>query len=151
MTDAPTFDQLRQKLLDAVCDHSPANIGVTRATRMVDDLWPTIDALLFTGWEINGERETWQQRSERMEERAHKAEELALVLSDLDRCEHGRHEGDVCSGCGGPSKGNPVVRAACGRPPLAQYDLRQIGHGLNAQPIVIPERGHTHQPEAWRQ
>lgn len=28
-----------------------------------------------------------------------------MLVADLDRCEHGRHEGDVCSGCGGPSHG----------------------------------------------
>lgn len=157
MTDAPTFDQLRNKLLEAITDHAPANIGVGRATRMVDDLWPTIDALLFTGWEVNGERETWQQRSERMEERAHRAEALAQVLSDLDRCEHGRHEGDVCSGCGGPSKGNPVVRLADAyetRPggtlsPLDSTPKRTIGFDLSANPIVVPER-NTHDPDAWR-
>lgn len=44
------------------------------------------------------------------------------VLSDLDRCPHGRHEGDVCAGWRGPgefdggcrggvSKGNPLIPA----------------------------------------
>jgi hypothetical protein len=35
----------------------------------------------------------------------------ATFCSDLDRCEHGRHRGDVCGGCrGGVSLGNPLAR-----------------------------------------
>lgn len=37
----------------------------------------------------------------------------ASILSDLDRCEHGRHVQDACNGCmnehGGHNAGNPAV------------------------------------------
>lgn len=52
------------------------------------------------------------------------------LLSDLDRCEHGRHFGDVCGGergCNGPSKGNPFIRPG-----------QRIGSTLSAHPIVVP-------------
>lgn len=67
--------------------------------------------------------------------------ELAKLLADLDRCEHGRHEGDVCSGingCNGPSQGNPHIRTG---------DV--IGYTIERQPIVMPKRGHRHDPAAW--
>lgn len=65
---------------------------------------------------------------------------LSRVLSDLDRCEHGRHEGDVCggaSGCNGPSHGNQFVTD------------RRIGTGLGRQPIRIPLRGKGYVAEDW--
>jgi len=64
---------------------------------------------------------------------------LAQVLLDLDRCMHGRHQGDECGSCNGPSKGNPNM------PPG-----RVIGYGLYADPIVVPERADRHDAKAWR-
>jgi hypothetical protein len=65
--------------------------------------------------------------------------ELVRILTDLDRCMHGRHEGDECGSCGGPSKGNPHLRTGT-----------VIGYGLRADPIVMPDRDHKHDPKAWR-
>ncbi|MFI6986076.1 hypothetical protein ACIBSV_46990 [Embleya sp. NPDC050154] len=65
--------------------------------------------------------------------------QLAEVLTDLDRCEHGRHEDDVCGSCGGTSHGNP--HAAAG-------DV--IGYGLGGDLIVRPRRDMKHDPKAWR-
>ena len=64
---------------------------------------------------------------------------LVRVLADLDRCMHGRHEGDGCNGCGGPSKGNPNLRTGT-----------VIGYGLRGDRIVMPDRDHKHDPAAWR-
>jgi hypothetical protein len=79
---------------------------------------------------------------------------LASILYDLDRCEHGRHEGDVCSGCRGRSLGNPflqVIRHGSGRPPFAQLhaEERQIGFDISGSPIFVPARADAHRPEAW--
>jgi hypothetical protein len=68
---------------------------------------------------------------------------LALrILADLDRCEHGRHEGDICSGatgCNGPSKGNPLLVTGA-----------VIGHTLHrSHRIIVPAPGHRHDPAAW--
>lgn len=67
--------------------------------------------------------------------------ELAYVLLDLDRCEHGRHEGDPCSGggnCHSLSAGNPHL------PPGST-----IGYSLRRGPIVMPHRDDKHDAANW--
>lgn len=69
-------------------------------------------------------------------------EKLAAVLADLDRCRHGRHQGDPCGpadDCDGTSAGNPWLRPGM-----------VIGHGLRGDEIVMPDRDHKHDPAAWR-
>jgi len=64
---------------------------------------------------------------------------LANVLSDLDRNEHGRHEGDVDSGDPtGVSQGNPYIEEG-----------QQIGFTMGGQPIVMPPRAQRSDPKAW--
>lgn len=69
-------------------------------------------------------------------------EELRLarrILGDLDRCEHGRHEGDDCSSCGGPSKGNPKFPAG-----------EAIGYTLHrTYRIVVPPVFRRTIPSEW--
>ena len=67
---------------------------------------------------------------ERLEAELERLRRLAILASDLDRCEHGRHEGDVCgglSGCNGPSHGNPHMGPD-----------RTIGYTLGARPYRVP-------------
>jgi hypothetical protein len=67
---------------------------------------------------------------------------LAAVLLDLDRCIHGRHDGDPCFDCeGGVSLGNRII------PPGTV-----LGHGLSGPEdlIVMPSRGKKHDLRAWR-
>ncbi|MFE2710564.1 hypothetical protein ACFXKI_00885 [Streptomyces mirabilis] len=64
---------------------------------------------------------------------------LLAVLADLDRCMHGRHQGDDCGSCGGPSKGNHHLRPGA-----------VIGYGLRGDRIVMPDRDYKHDPAAWR-
>lgn len=57
--------------------------------------------------------------------------ELERLVGDLFRCEHGRKNGDVCSGetgCNGPSKGGPLQGQV-------------IGHTLEGRAIRLPEGG----------
>lgn len=61
------------------------------------------------------------------------------ILTDLDRCMHGRHQGDDCGSCGPWSHGNPHLKTGT-----------VIGYGLRADPIVMPDRDHKHDPAAWR-
>lgn len=66
--------------------------------------------------------------------------EWAALVADLDRCKHGRHEGDDCGDtCGTRSQGNPYFRPG---------DV--IGYGLYGEPIVMPTRDDKHDPAAWR-
>jgi hypothetical protein len=60
------------------------------------------------------------------------------MVSDLDRCEHGRHEGDACSSCGGPSKGNPHLSANVA-----------IGYSIDATPYFVPPCRALSNFEAW--
>ncbi|MFC9736063.1 hypothetical protein ACFWG5_34540 [Streptomyces hydrogenans] len=61
------------------------------------------------------------------------------LISDLDRCEHGRHEGDDCgTTCGTRSKGNPHMKPGT-----------VIGYSLRRGPIVMPHRDEKHTIAAW--
>lgn len=67
---------------------------------------------------------------------------LVKILTDLDRCQHGRHEGDPCGpadACNGTSTGNPHLRPGA-----------VIGYGLRGDRIVMPDRDYKHDPAAWR-
>lgn len=68
--------------------------------------------------------------------------DLVKILADLDRCQHGRHQGDACGpadACTGTSAGNPHIRPG-----------QVIGYGLRGDEIVMPDRDHKHDPAAWR-
>lgn len=64
---------------------------------------------------------------------------FALMAQDLDRCQHGRHEGDACVECpDGVSVGNFATGET-------------IGHSLHGTyAYVMPPRGQRHDPEAWK-
>lgn len=103
--------------------HSPLHAKVTAAIQGIDH------ALART------ERAVWRQSEAEQDRRLH----LMTVLTDLDRCDHGRHEGDDCATCGGPSRGNPHIRPG-----------QVIGYGLRGRPIVMPHRDVKDDPKAWR-
>ena len=66
----------------------------------------------------------------------------AALVADLDRCQHGRHQGDPCGpadACTGTSAGNPHLRPGA-----------VIGYGLRGDQIVVPDRDSKHDPAAWR-
>lgn len=68
--------------------------------------------------------------------------DLVKILADLDRCQHGRHQGDPCGpadACTGTSAGNPHMQPG-----------QVIGYGLRGEQIVMPDRDHKHDPAAWR-
>lgn len=81
---------------------------------------------------------------------AQRGRDAIKFLADLDRCPHGRHEGDTCSGwqpggddyhrgCrGGWSLGNPYLKTG-----------QVAGYGLGAKPYVMPPRGERHKLSAW--
>lgn len=93
----------------------------------------------YSNLNINGNWLTWEEAALDWSERHSASEQLVTILFDLDRCEHGRHEGDNCNGCGGPSQGNPLVAA------------RQLGFDISGRPILLPKRSENpRDPEAWR-
>lgn len=110
---------------------------------VIQPVWGTSDAVVGTsGMTVDGKRLTWPDAFARMVERFRQAEQLAVLLEDLDRCEHGRHEGNDCSGCGGPSHGNPLS----GGPDVPD---RTLGYTLAGRLIVYPEP-YSNSPAAWQ-
>lgn len=87
---------------------------------------------------IDGERQTWQQLYEREHKARLELQDYRTMLSDLDRNEHGRHEGDIDGAA--PSQGNPHLKTG---------DV--LGYSLGAAwKYVVPEprlRGDLH---AWK-
>lgn len=67
---------------------------------------------------------------------------LAKILTDLDRCLHGRHRADPCFTCpDGQSAGNPHL------PPPGAV----VGHDLTGRVYVVPPIGRSFgEPDAWR-
>lgn len=68
--------------------------------------------------------------------------DLARILSDLDRCVHGRHRVDPCFGCpDGWSAGNHLL------PPPGAV----VGYDYGGRPYVVPPLGRSFaEPDAWR-
>lgn len=71
---------------------------------------------------------------------------LARILTDLDRCPHGRHRIDSCLSCpGGQSLGNPHMRPGA-----------VVGYDLGGEPYTAPWSDRpdplcsTSEPDAWR-
>jgi hypothetical protein len=89
------------------------------------DVWSRIS--------IDGERQTWRQLYERAWADNIVLQRRSGILSDLDRCEHGRHQRDVCSNCDGPSQGNPRLDRD-----------RIIGFDISGNPWRVPQ--HTGAP-----
>lgn len=77
----------------------------------------------------------------RLTERLKAAEPFASMVADLDRNEHGRHEGDAdVSDASGRSQGNPLLPTGA-----------TLGYSLGGRwRYVVPERGRRHDPSAWR-
>ena len=63
----------------------------------------------------------------------------AQLVADLDRCRHGRHDGDDCADCGNRSLGNPNLPRG-----------HVIGYDRYGDRIVMPSRERKHDPAAWR-
>lgn len=87
-----------------------------------------------------GQIEHALERSADAYDEAKRETALLAVLNDLDRCVHGRHQGDSCAGCPeGASQGNPHMPTGT----VIGYDIS--GHGY-----VMPDREHKHDPASWR-
>ncbi|ATN88692.1 hypothetical protein SEA_DEMSCULPINBOYZ_97 [Mycobacterium phage Demsculpinboyz] len=90
---------------------------------------------------VNGERQTWQQLYEREKARCMELETYQIMLSDLDRNENGRHQGD--------SDGYDPTGRSQGNPHLKTGDV--IGYSLHGTwKYVVPEPRRRHDINAWR-
>lgn len=153
----PVIEQLRAAVDKAleVTDQLVTQAAVDEAiTAVLAAVEPYVMSNISAG--VGGQplmRQTWQQLYEAEHERRVRGDEWATIVADLDRCEHGRHEGDVCggaSGCNGPSKGNPKLTGAQDRVTFddavygaarhLRFPARCIGFGIDASPICVPSR-----------
>lgn len=78
---------------------------------------------------------------------------LAAVLADLDRCPHGRHQGDACAGWRGPGPydGGCQGGRSLGNPYLIPGALIGYGIGGEEDPIVVPAEDTDRMDAAqWR-
>lgn len=99
-------------------------------TAQYDEVWSNVTR--------NGHRLTWRELADERAAELRDATRFRALIFDLDRCEHGRHEGDVCSN--GTSEGNPFA------PPG-----RRIGTTIDGDPIVVPEgRIDRHDIKKWK-
>jgi hypothetical protein len=73
------------------------------------------------------------------------------LLSDIDRCPHGRHAGDVCSGWRGPGEFDGGCRGgvSLGNPLLAPGTVIGTGIGGTFMIRVPLDRNDRHDPKAW--
>lgn len=143
MTAAHTITDLRRELEKTrlalvaaqthLASHAEANAALHMATTvMYSPLHAHVTAAIAGAADA-------LQRSGDVAGEARRAAGLAAVLADLDRCVHGRHEGDACADCGGPSKGNHHLPTGA-----------VIGYDVHGKPIVMPDREGKHDPQAWR-
>ena len=96
---------------------------------------------LLSNISINGERQTWKQLYEREHTRRLELEECQILLADLSRNEHGRHQGDGDSyDPTGISQGNPHLNSG----DVIGYSI----HGTHK--YVVPEPQRRRDPKAWR-
>lgn len=84
-------------------------------------------------------RLSWREVAERARAESLRANAYLSVLSDLSRCEHGRHLGDMCSSCGGPSIGNTILTPGM-----------VVGHDISGRPITVPARAQFASADEWR-
>lgn len=90
---------------------------------------------------VNGKRLTWREKCERLEAEIKRLRPFALMVSDLDRNEHGRHEGDTdCSDPTGTSQGNPNFTTG-----------QVVGYSIagTRRPYVMPPPGLRGDASAW--
>lgn len=107
---------------------------------------PVIEAMVLSNRSVNDVRLTWQEHADRLTVERNRLSALAEVLMDLDRCEHGRHEGDDCFGCA-----EKIAGAASMGNPWAEAGTRRIGTLMSGKPIVIPAaHSDSRDPAAWR-
>ena len=73
------------------------------------------------------------------EEEYRRLNDFRRILTDLDRCEHGRHSLDSCSQCSYlDSRGNTFLKSG-----------QRIGTDLSGNAIVVPENTQFSNPSDW--
>jgi hypothetical protein len=83
---------------------------------------------------------SWKEIAQEQAKEIERLQQFQTMISDLDRNEHGRHEGDIDAfDHTGISRGNPNLRTGA-----------IIGYDISGRPYVMPPREVRHDPEAWK-
>ncbi|MFJ9633740.1 hypothetical protein ACIRU8_39210 [Streptomyces sp. NPDC101175] len=151
MTD-PTITDLRRELekaqialiaaLKHLGAHAEMNAALHCADRVMYSPLHTKIESTISGIDHALARTTQTEPTTQFTQSLADTQDLVKILTDLDRCQHGRHQGDPCGpadDCNGTSAGNPHLRPGT-----------VIGYGLRGDPIVMPDRDHKQDPKAWR-
>lgn len=97
-----------------------------------------------TAYIVDGEylRLTWRERAADIQRLLDRATPFASLVSDLDRCPHGRHTRDDCTYCQREghdrNQGNPWLEPG-----------QRIGTDLGGRAIVVPDPGEQMDADAW--
>lgn len=94
---------------------------------------------IYSSSTVNGVRLTWKELAEYCQAELVKAQKFQGILFDLDRNEHGRHEGDADGyDPSGISQGNPHLPSGS-----------VIGYNISGRAYVRPHWVDVLNPEAW--
>jgi hypothetical protein len=97
------------------------------------------DPSIYSNISQNGQRLTWKELYEESRKEISRLRKFQIMVMDLDRNEHGRHQGDIDTGDHtGVSRGNPNLMAG-----------QVLGYSLGGGVYVVPERDKRHDPDAW--
>jgi hypothetical protein len=92
---------------------------------------------IYSNVSVGGRRLTWRELAERREEEIRRLSTFAVMFSDLDRNERGRHESDADGF--GVSEGNPHIRPG-----------ETFGYSIHGTRVYrMPPREQRHDPGAW--
>jgi hypothetical protein len=119
--------------------------------------WESVAALheAYTttdGWLEDARQECKQLRAELAQARE-AGEKWRRIISDLDRCPHGRHEGDTCAGWRGPGlyDGGCKDGLSLGNPLFGACAVLGIDYSSTRLIAVPEERADRVNPDAWYQ
>lgn len=96
----------------------------------------TADPAVWSDTSVNDQRLTWKEAYEDAQVELRRLRRIAELVSDLDRCGHGRHHPDPCSYCQvegfARNSGNTWLRHG-----------QTVGTSLAGRPILIAMRPVT--------
>lgn len=76
---------------------------------------------------------------QKIEEQRRELDSWHGLVYNLDRCIHGRHQADLCYGCGAQNQGNPHITTG-----------QVIGYTVHGHRITVPPEEERMNPRAWR-
>jgi len=112
-----------------------AHVPITTKEIIMEEYDPDI----YSNVSVGGKPLTWRELCDEQIKEIHKLSHFKRMVTDLDRNENGRHEGDADVGDPtGVSQGNPKLKTG---------DI--LGYSISGEPYIMPERGKRYDSKAW--